>query len=208
MTTIEHCELVRANGEKVPAEIKHGWDLKTSIQCDTLWQQSLLDLLTEIVMQKHDDEKLTEIVASISMEDSHWKWFDKAMQLNSSEYIWLHLYAESKPQGACVIYHPKQSAIDAGNIFYIKFVAVAPWNRSCLVRQREFKHVGSTLIRAALKFAVQKLKLQPGFCLHSLPGAKGFYESFNMVNIPEKDEDKLLYFELPQAKANDFMNAA
>jgi len=46
-----------------------------------------------------------------------------------------------------------------------------------------------------LRFAVKTLKLRPGFCLHSLPGANGFYRSLKMVNVPEHNKEPLLYFE-------------
>jgi hypothetical protein len=104
-----------------------------------------------------------------------------------------------------VIFHPKQSALASGDIFYVEFVAVAPWNRSCKIRDRDFRRVGKTLLRATLRFAVKTLKLRSGFCLHSLPGANGFYRSLEMVNVPKLNKDPLLYFELPPDLANKLM---
>lgn len=205
MTTIETGELVRTDGSKVACSVVHGWNPKASLECDTMWKQASFELLSHIMSQNYDDKELIEVVSSISMEDDHWRWFDKAMALTSKEYEWFHLYAENKPQAVCVIYHPKQSALASGDIFYVEFVAVAPWNRSCKVRERDFRRVGKTLLRAALRFAVKTLKLRPGFCLHSLPGANGFYRSLEMVNVPKLDKDPLLYFELPPDLAKKLM---
>lgn len=205
MILIEKSELVHSNGSRSICEIKHGWDLKTSLQCDTLWKQASLDLLCQIMTQNYEDQELAEIISSILREDDHWEWFAKAMAFRSEEYKWFHLFADDKPQAACVIYHPKQSALHTGSIFYIEFVAVAPWNRACKIRHRDFLRVGSTLVRATLRFAVNELKLQPGFCLHSLPGANGFYKALQMINVPEYNKDEMLYFELSQDLAKDMM---
>ena len=64
------------------------------------------------------------------------------------------------------------------------------------------------ILRAAQRFAVKELKLRPGFCLHSLPKAEGFYTKLKMVKVDGKeDAESLAYFELPQAFAVKFMEA-
>lgn len=187
-------------------KIVHGWDLKLSFECDMLWKASWLALFEQIQQAESDVTKQAEILASISTEDIHWDWFKKAVSFNTSEYEWFHLYADGKPQAACLIYHPEASALDTGNIFYIKFVAVAPWNRTCDLRPREFRGLGEIILRAAQRFAVKELSLRPGFCLHSLPKAEGFYTKLKMVNVAGKeDAQSLAYFELPQALALQFM---
>ena len=84
------------------------------------------------------------------------------------------MFADSKPQGACLIFHPKDSIIDSGDIFYIEFLAVAPWNIDNPRAKREFKGIGSLIIKCILNFAVNTLQLKPGFSLRSLPQAKGY----------------------------------
>ena len=166
---IELGELTHVSKEKVPYKIVHGWDLKSSHECDTLWKQAWLDLFEQIQQSEPDETKQAEILASISTEDIHWDWFKKAVDSSTDEYEWFHLYADGKPQAACLIYHPEASALEPGDIFYVKFVAVAPWNRDCKIRPGEFKGIGKTILRTAQRFAVKELKLRPGFCLHSLP---------------------------------------
>ena len=208
VTVIAAGELDSRAGKKVPYTVTNGWDIKSSLECDREWKQATVELLNYIADQKFDDARLKEILTSLSIEDSHWDWFRKALAFRTSEYEWFHLYADEKPQGACVIYHPKESALCSANIFYVEFIAVAPWNRKNKVRERVFKGVGRALLAAALKFSVNKLKLSPGFCLHSLPGAQNFYLGLQMVKIGAKDKDDLAYFELPAACAAKLMGVA
>jgi hypothetical protein len=205
---IEQGELTHASKVKFPYKIVLGWNLKSSLECDTLWKQGWLTLFKQIQQAEPDETMQNEILASISTEDIRWDWFRKAVAFSSDEYEWFHLYADGKPQAACLIYHPEASALEPGDIFYVKFVAVAPWNRTCDFRPREFRGLGEIILRAAQRFAVKELKLRPGFCLHSLPKAEGFYTKLKMVKVDGKeDAESLAYFELPQALATKLMEA-
>jgi hypothetical protein len=126
----------------------------------------------------------------------------------SDEYEWFYLLSQGKPQGACVFYHPKESIIDEKDIFYIEYVAVAPWNRDTPVTNRKFKGIGTILIKCALNYAVDKLGLQYGFSLHSLSQAKNYYEKIGMINFPEKDKDRLVYFEMPRDKSTEMLGVS
>jgi hypothetical protein len=206
---IEQGELTHVSKKKIPYRIVNGWSLESSVECDTLWKQGWVALFKQIQQAEPDETKQNEILDSISMEDFDWDWFRKAIAFTSDEYEWFHLYAEGKPQAACLIYHPKPSALEPGDIFYVKFVAVAPWNRPCDFRPREFQQVGKIILRAAQRFAVKELKLRPGFCLHALPKAEGFYAKLKMVRVAGKeDAESLAYFELPQALATELMEAS
>ncbi|MBI1177831.1 N-acetyltransferase [bacterium] len=205
---IELGELAHVSNKKFPYKIVHGWDLKSSHECDNLWKQAWLALFDQIQHTEADETKQKEILDSISTEDIHWDWFGKAVAYSTEEYEWFHLYADDKPQAACLIYHPEASALEPGDIFYVKFVAVAPWNRTCALRLREFHGLGEIILRAAQRFAVKELKLRPGFCLHSLPKAEKFYTKLKMVKVAGKeDAESLAYFELPQALATQLMEA-
>jgi hypothetical protein len=164
-----------------------------------------IELFEHIENQGFDENRLEEVLASIQTGDHHWNWVAKSVNTARDEYEWFYLYADGEPQAACLIYHPKDSALERSNIFYVEFLAVAPWNRSCLVRERKYLGVGSSLLRAALNFSIDKLGLSPGFSLHSLPQASGYYAKLNMVNIEDRNKGPLLYFELPQVEANKFL---
>jgi hypothetical protein len=203
---IEQGELTHVTKKKVPYKIVHGWNLTSSLECDCLWKQGWLALFKQIQQAEPDETKQNKILASISTEDIHWDWFGKAVDYSTDEFEWFHLYADGKPQAACLIYHPEASALEPGDIFYVKFVAVAPWNRDCEIRLREFKGLGKTILRAAQRFAVKELKLRPGFCLHSLPKAEVVYTKLKMVKVDgREDAQSLAYYELPQALATQLM---
>jgi hypothetical protein len=206
---IQQGELTHVSGKKVPFTIVHGWDAKTSMKCDALWKAAWLALFDQIELAEPDLTNRAAILDTISTEDAHWRWFDKAIFHSTDEYEWSHLHAEGKPQAACLIYHPEKSALEPGDIFYVKFVAVAPWNRDCKLQPAQFKGLGKTLLRAAQRFAIDELKLRPGFCLHSLPKAEGFYLKIKMVKVVGKeDAENLAYYELPQALALKLMEAS
>lgn len=205
---IERGQLTHVSTENVAYKIIQGRDLKSSIECDTFWKQGWLALFNQIEQTEPDEAKQIEILSSISTEDFHWDWFRKAIDFGTDEYEWFHLYAKGKPQAACLIYHPEKSVLEPGNIFYVEFVAVAPWNRKCDLRPREFRGLGEIILRAAQRFAVEELKLRPGFCLHSLANAEGFYVKLKMIKVDGKeDEQSLAYFELPEALAAKLMEA-
>lgn len=208
MKTIDTGELSHTAGHKVGYSVVNGWSVKASFECDRAWGRSTVEFLDYIARQGFSGDELEAVLLSMQTEDSHWRWFDKSIKLTSDEYEWFYLYAEGKPQGACVIYHPKESVLTKTHIFYVEFIAVAPWNRKCSIRERELAGVGSTLLRVALKFSVQKLKLSPGFSLHSLPQTVLFYRKLKMVNIKECDKGPLAYFELPAALATEMMGVA
>jgi hypothetical protein len=194
--------------KKVSYRIVHGWSLQSSAECDMHWKKGWLTLFDQIQQTTSDTSEQNQILATISTEDFHWDWFKKAIDSSTDEYEWFHLYADGKPQAACLIYHPEKSALEPGDIFYVKFVAVAPWNRDCLkIRPAEFKGLGKVVLRAAQRFAVKELKLRPGFCLHSLPKAEAFYTNrIKMQKVAgREDAQKLSYYELSSALATAFM---
>lgn len=205
---IEHGELTHRDGRKFPFQIVHGWDAKASARCDALWKAAWVELLDQIEATGLDETQKAAIFDTISSEDMHWRWFDKAMAFCTDEYEWFHFHADGKPQAACLIYHPKASALETGDIFYVEFVSTAPWNRDCeQIRPREFKGCGEIILRAAQRYAAKHLKLRPGFCLHSLPKAERFYTKLEMIVVPGKEKDAMRYFELSQALAAKFMEA-
>jgi hypothetical protein len=112
---IEQGELMHVSKKTVPYKIVHGWNLTSSLECDCLWKQGWLALFKQIQQAEPDEAKQNEILASISTEDIHWDWFGKAVDYSTDD----------KPQAACLIYHPEASALEPGDIFYVKFVAVA-----------------------------------------------------------------------------------
>lgn len=197
-------QIQRDDGAQVPFEIQAGWDLGKAHWCDKNWGIFNLRLLKFIKEQSYSDEERERVLESIQIDDSHWEWLKKAIAYRTPEYVWLFLMADDVPQGACLIYHPKKSELEAGDIFYIEYIASAPWNRRNPLATRRFGGIGSLLIKAAMAHATNELKLRQGFSLHALPRAVPFYEQIGMKPFAALDKQTLKYFEMPQATATQF----
>ena len=195
--TVASGVLVGTNGANVTYQLQMGWDIPIANVCDETWGVFNIQLMRFIKSQNYDDAALRAVFAQIQIDDSHWRWLNKSLRFNSDEYKWFFLFAEGYPQAACLIYHPKPSAVDGKGIFYIEFVAVAPWNRDNPMKERSFKGVGKILIAKVKDYACVQLGLRPGFSLHALPRAAGFYQAIGMMHFPELDKDGMPYFEMP-----------
>ena len=66
---------------------------------------------------------------------------------------------------------------------------------------------GDSVIRFAVNFGRETLKLKYGFSLHALPKAIEFYERIGMVRHAPLDKDGLPYFEMPNKLAREFAEA-
>lgn len=199
--------LKRDDGVDVDYQLHVGWDFVQAYTCDSTWGPFNIKLMDFIQKQNYDAATLAGVFADIQVDDAHWDWFAKSLHFKTAEYVWFFLVADGKPQGACMIYHPKKSVFEEGEIFYIEYVAVAPWNRKNPMQPRVFKGVGSLLIKHAIQHATTVLNLKHGFCLHALKRAASFYAGIGMHPDPKLDKPNLQYFEMPDKAAADFMVA-
>jgi len=196
-----------SSGSVVNATLHTGWDIAKAWACDVTWGTFNMKLLNFIVQQGYPPDKRTEVLQSVQLDDAHWRWFDKSTFYLSAEYVWLFLMAEQNPQGACLLFHPKTPALGAGNIFYIEYVAVAPWNRQNPMAPKALRGVGSALIKGAAEYAVNSLGLTPGFSLHALPKAASYYKHIGMQEYPPMDKPPLPYFEMTSQSYAAFMRS-
>jgi hypothetical protein len=184
------------NGDDVSYVIKHGWQIHYANNCDITWTAFYTQMFDHLQQQNLSEDRLLELLSSLSAQDRNWDWYRKACYFNSDEYNWFFLIAENTPQGVCIIYHPRASKLTSGNIFYLEYLAVAPWNRDSLIYARKFKGVGTALLKCAINYAMQTLKLQPGFSLHSLEQAESYYLKIGMKHLPSEDKPNLKFFEM------------
>lgn len=200
---VEEGVLQALDGRSVKYQLHHGWDIAKAFACDRRWGEFNLELLRFIQQKQYDAETLREVLEHIQMDDSHWRWFDKARVFSTSEYDWFFLMADNIPQGACLIYHPKPSVYDAGDIFYVEYIAAAPWNRDNPM-SRVFKGVASIILKYAVNYAHHQLKLRFGFSLQAIPRATGFYQKIGMTAHAKYDDGVMTYFEMPEDAALKF----
>lgn len=199
--------LQASDGENVDFQLHHGWDIAKAYACDKEWGKFNVELMRFIKNKSYDSKSLSQVLDQIQMEDSHWKWFDKSCAYSSNEYDWFFLMANGSPQGACMIYHPKPSALEKGNIFYIEYIASAPWNRINPMQAQIFKGIGTILIKFAINYAHTVLNLRYGFSLHALPKAAHYYHKIGMIEHPPSIKDELRYFEMIEQSTIKFVEA-
>jgi hypothetical protein len=195
------------DGSKVDYTLHYGWDIVKSNDCDERWHKFNLRLMRWIDEQNYDPQTLAAVLAEIQVDDHHWEWFKKSLCYRTDEYHWFFLMANGVPQGACLLLHPKQSAFSARDVFYIEFIAVAPWNRENPMEPRTFKGLGTRMIKSIIAFGLGKLSFGHGFSLHALPRAADFYLKIGMHKVAQYDKGKLQYFEMPEDVAIKYAEA-
>ena len=196
--------LAGVDGSQASYSVHYGWDLVKSNQCDELWHQFNLRLMQWIEDQKFPEERLETVLQEIQVDDHHWEWFKKSLCYGGDEYHWFFLTIEGVPQAACLLLHPKKSALAQRDVFYIEFIAVAPWNRENPMGPRAFKGLGSIIIKSVINFGVDKLSFNHGFSLHALPRAVEFYMKIGMHKVAAYDKGALQYFEMPEDMAIEY----
>lgn len=205
--------ICRQSGQSYPYEIHRGLNPALVLQLQEQWEAEktkiLRQILKDVPKAAEDEELFYEQIHVYGLADLGWRWLDKAMALNTDEYHWFFLKADEKIQAACIIYHPKASRLDGERIFYIDYVASAYWNRDRPGHAKQFGSVSRILIAHASHFAITTLGYRPGFCLHSLPTAEGYYRSLGMIEY-EADvaKENLRYYEAPPTVADQLAREA
>lgn len=188
-------KVLAGSGEYSDFEVCLGWDMSLAYECDDKWRRFNIEIL-EFVERTTAQADLVQVLEKLQLEDAHWRWTRKSAIHNTEEYTWFYLLVDKEVQAACLTYHPKPSAQDAEGIFYIEFIAVAPWNRDNPLCARKNLGVGKTLVKEVNEYMKQSSGLRPGFSLHSLPKAQAFYEKIGMRAYPQMNKDGLAYFEM------------
>lgn len=190
-------KLISTSVAAVDYEMFVGWNIQAANLCDETWGVFNIKLMRYIRAQNYSPEELAAVLSKVQLDDSHWRWVEKSLFKTDTQYEWFFLMAEGFPQAACLIFYPKLSAINGQSIFYIEYIAVAPWNRENPMAGRAFKGVGKVLLDHICTHATQTLGLLPGFSLHALDKATGFYNSIGMLRFPQFDKPSLPFFEMP-----------
>ena len=201
--------LKRTDGTFIACTVHEGCDPVKIRDCDKRWT-SFNEKLLGWVFANFDtmEERAKAIRELLSFEDAHWEWLSKMCRYATEQHIWFFIYADNEPQGACIIYHPKKSVLASGDIFYVEFIATAPWNRTNPVDEKRFSRVGSVLLQHATRYAIDVLKLRPGFSLQALPGACPYYSRIGMEPEPTHNESGLAYYEMPEENTLIFIGCA
>ncbi|MFS2123582.1 hypothetical protein [Pseudomonas sp. Pseusp97] len=203
----------RKTNQKYPYEILNGFSPALVLELHQQWEAEKLKIVAQIFEDvpgaAEDTSVFVEQLLAYGLSDFGWRWLDKAILFNGDEYHWFFLKAEGKIQSVCLIYHPKISRLDGDRIFYIDYLASAYWNRDKPGCPKRFGSVSRILIAHATNFAINTLGYRPGFCLHSLPTAEGYYRSLGMLEYEhDADKENLRYYEAPPEVAGKLASEA
>lgn len=193
------------SGQQVNLSLKVGSNFAKCLEMNNAWTAVFVEQLQHL-QSTAPTESLADLMVKHSFEDAHWNWLTKSLQLSTSDYMWFSLESSNNVEAAIVIKHPQGSRFDQDEIYYIDYLAIAPWNRSNPLSQRVFKGLGPVLMKEVGKYLNTKLKYREGFSLHSLPQAANFYSKIGMVDFgPDPTKQDLNYFEMNQNEAQGFI---
>jgi hypothetical protein len=204
--TINNGSIYQINGEKVPYSIELGLS-KSSILEFKDWKNFITKIVMQFVINISELKLIKEVLQEdIMLEDYHWNWSKKAFFYNTPGYDWFFLKTSDGIQGVCLTFHPQKSIFQNTDIFYIKYLSSAPWNRKSSLHERKYKGVGNEILKQVQYYFLQKHYYNYGFSLHSLPQAQSFYEHIGMVNLPEyNDSNGLFFYEISKENAISFL---
>lgn len=172
-------------------------------QCQSEWADARGDLFRTHVEPKLNllsEQEGVQLLVDHLGEDLQWNWLNKALNTLSADYDWFTLECDSKVQGVLVAYHPKKSLTESGDVFYIDYLATAPWNRDTPSTSALFKGIGTSLVVSVAIYYIKRQSYKPGFLLHSLPAAEGYYRGLGMTDLGiDASKENLRQFEMNQA---------
>jgi hypothetical protein len=193
--------IVKKDGGTVPYTIELGLSKSSIDECNK-WKEFITGFILEFVNKNPNIIDYKKALQNdIMLEDYYWNWSKKALFYNSSEYNWFFLKTPDGIQSICLTFHPEKSVIQSINIFYIHYLASAPWNRVSTLYERKYKGVATEIIKQIQLYFIRTYPYSYGFNLHSLPQAENFYKSLGMKYFPEYDKNGLYFYEMDSKNA-------
>ena len=178
--------------------ISYGYNFEKALQCTVGWKNYHSKI--QAYLKTLPADKAKDIDQKISQQDWHWDWLGKTMHSKEkSEYEWFYFEIDGVVEAACLIFYPRLSDLPPSeSIFYIEFIAVAPWNRFSPLEVKRYEGLGTKLVIESIRYLTGKYKNDGRFSLHSLDQAESYYtHKLKMVHISHQDKPSLKYFELP-----------
>lgn len=189
-------------------EIHQGLDMQLVLTFQKEWSDVLNVWVQDIIDQGKSLAETIKLIEENHLSDAQWNWSNKMLACNSKEYEWFYLKIEDKVEAVCIIFHPKNSRIDTEEIFYVDFLAVAPWNRNTSYGSRQYSSLGTTLLSICSKQAKVDLSYRYGFSLHSLPQALSYYIKIGMIDYGiDTGKENLNYLEMDEENSKKLVGA-
>ena len=134
------------------------------------------------------------------VEHKHWQWRRKAAHyIGQNDYGFVGVRADNALQGMMLVSARRAARLptQAGMpMFYVDYIAAAPWNLRTVTAAPRFRGVGRLLIEAVIALS-DAAGYAGRFGLHSLPQAESFYRDVCAMTDAGRDpaEYNLCYFE-------------
>lgn len=192
------------DGETKRFDIYKGLDVQLVFAFQQEWSDVLKIRLQDIFNQANTktQAELINMIEDNQLGDAHWDWSNKMLFCNSDKYDWFFVKIEDKVEAVCIILHPLNSKIDNENIFYVDYLAVAPWNRTTTYGDRKYASLGSRLLSICCNQSRIDLSYRCGFSLHSLPQALTYYTSIGMDDYgQDATKENLNYLEMSETNS-------
>lgn len=183
-------------------EVYQGLDIQLVLTFQKEWSDVLSSRLQDILDQGKSIDDTLKLIEENQLGDAQWNWANKMLFCNAKGYEWYYLKIDDKVEAACILFHPKKSRIDTEEIFYVDYLAVAPWNRNTPYGNRQYAALGTTLLSICCKQAKVDLSYRYGFGLHSLPQALSYYTRIGMQDYGvDATKENLNYLEMDEASS-------
>lgn len=188
-------------------EVYKGLDMQLVLSFQREWSDVLRARLEDIILNRaKTQDELINMIEESQLGDAHWDWSRKMLSCYSDKYDWFFIKINGKVEAVCIILHPHNSKIDDKDIFYVDYLAVAPWNRNTPYGRRKYALLGTTLLSVCCNQSKVDLPYRYGFSLHSLPQSLTYYtrigmddygrdiikENLNYLEMSEENSKKLV----------------
>jgi len=169
---------------------------------ENTWKPAMQDRLNDL--------KPGETVASVNLQDHHWKWREKSEHFNKRlDHNTYSVECAGETQGlmfAQNISFAKEPSQLNQFIVYIEMISSAPWNRHGFSENPKYQGVGPLLVGTAISLS-DSLGYGGRIGLHSLPQTESWYRYIGMTDIgPDmKYHNQLRYFEMTPQQAQSYI---
>lgn len=127
-----------------------------------------------------------------------WDWPSKDKYLLAKNAVRDYVISRGESvEGIMILQEPEPSRLDPlAQVLYVRYLATAPWNRTCGDQPGQFRRIGSVLLAQAIRESIT-LGCDGRLGLHSLSGSDSFYRKLRFQDFgPDPGNRGLTYFEL------------
>lgn len=208
---ISRGEVFDTNALACEYQVMMGANPKLASQCNLEWTEFYQQVL-EYLSQINDPLQRIQEAQGFQFGSKHWDWLAKTILYKGQGYLWFFMIINNQVQGICLIYQPTDAKLEAGNVFYVEYLAAAPWNLKNPIAQKRYLSVGTTLLNEIIHHCTNALGLKYGFNLHAIQQAEGFYEKIGMQHLPAHNKTQpngavLKFYEMTQETTQKMIGA-